>query len=148
MSSSIRGTANIAVQRILSLADYHQPMKDDLLWVYEGLTEYLGEVLTARSGLLESGASARSTSPDLAATYDNEPGRNWRPLQDTADAAVFLYDADMDWENWRRGTDFYEEGELLWLDVDATLRRLTGGQEVHERFLPELSRRARAANPI
>jgi len=108
--------------------DYHEPMRDDLLWVYEGLTEYLGEVLTARSGLW-SQQQAREEIARLVDIFESRPGRDWRPLQDTADSAVFLYDAEMDWENWRRGTDFYEEGLLLWLDVDATLRRLTGDQK-------------------
>ncbi|HXW61711.1 MAG TPA: hypothetical protein VEJ45_03870 [Candidatus Acidoferrales bacterium] len=108
--------------------DYHQPMKDDLLWVYEGLTEYLGQVLTTRSGLWNRQQAHEDLARE-AATLDMEPGRRWRPLQDTADAAVFLYDADMDWENWRRGTDFYEEGVFLWLDVDATIRRLTHDQK-------------------
>ena len=108
--------------------DYHQPMKDDLLWVYEGLTEYLGEVLTSRSGFWTLDQS-REALADLAATYDSRPGRSWRPLQDTADSAEFLYDAGLDWSNWRRDVDFYEEGELLWLDVDATLRQLTGDKK-------------------
>lgn len=105
--------------------DYQVPMKDDLLWVYEGLTEYLGSlVLTARSGLLTQEQSMDELG-GLVALYQHRPGRDWRPLQDTADAAPFLYNATEDWSNWRRGTDFYEEGELLWLDVDATLRGLT-----------------------
>ena len=108
----------------LATPDYQQPMKDDLLWVYEGLTEYLGSVLTARSGLLTPEQSMEELA-GLVATYEHRPGRDWRPLQDTADAAPFLYNATFDWSNWRRGTDFYEEGELLWLDVDATLRGLT-----------------------
>jgi len=108
----------------LSTPDYQQPMKDDLLWVYEGLTEYLGVVLTARSGLLTMEQS-REAFAYLAAQYTHRPGRDWRPLQDTADAAPFLYDSGNAWSNWRRGTDFYDEGFLLWLDVDATLRRLT-----------------------
>jgi predicted metalloprotease with PDZ domain len=108
--------------------DYHQPMKDDLLWVYEGLTEYLGEVLTARSGLWNRQQSYEDLAR-VAAMLDSEPGRQWRPLQDTADSAVFLYDADLSWENWRRGTDFYEEGMFLWLDADATIRRLTHDQK-------------------
>ena len=108
----------------LATPDYQQPMKDDLLWVYEGLTEYLGEVLTARSGLVTIDQS-REALADLAAAYEHRPGREWRPLQDTADAAPFLYNAGADWANWRRGTDFYEEGELLWLDVDTKLRQLT-----------------------
>ncbi|HUJ33387.1 MAG TPA: hypothetical protein VLY23_19045 [Candidatus Acidoferrum sp.] len=112
----------------LATPDYQQPMKDDLLWVYEGLTEYLGNVLTARSGLLTQ-EQAREALAYLAATYEHRPGRDWRPLQDTADAAPFLYDAGSEWSNWRRGTDFYEEGELLWLDVDGTIRRLTNDQK-------------------
>jgi predicted metalloprotease with PDZ domain len=109
----------------LATPDYQVPMKDDLLWVYEGLTEYLGSfVLTARSGLLTQDQTTEELGR-LVAQYENRPGRDWRPLQDTADAAPFLYNATEDWSNWRRGTDFYEEGELLWLDVDATLRNLT-----------------------
>jgi predicted metalloprotease with PDZ domain len=112
----------------LTTPDYQQPMKDDLLWVYEGLTEYLGNVLTARSGLLTPEQSREGLAL-LAGTYDRRPGREWRPLQDTADAAPFLYEANGDWANWRRGTDFYEEGELLWLDVDTTLRRLSNDKK-------------------
>jgi predicted metalloprotease with PDZ domain len=108
----------------LATPDYQTPMKDDLLWVYEGLTEYLGEVLTARSGLVKED-QWREGFAYLAATYTHRPGREWRPLQDTADAAPFLYNGTSDWANWRRGTDFYEEGELLWLDVDTTIRALT-----------------------
>ncbi|MGB8675889.1 MAG: hypothetical protein WCD27_16180 [Candidatus Acidiferrales bacterium] len=113
----------------LATPDYQQPMKDDLLWVYEGLTEYLGSmVLTSRSGLLTE-EQTREDLAYLAATYEERPGRDWRPLQDTADAAPFLYDAGESWSNWRRGTDFYEEGQLLWLDVDDTLRRLTNDKK-------------------
>src|SRR5277367_5393452 len=108
----------------LAPPNYQEPMKDDLLWVYEGLTEYLGEVLTARSGL-QTPEQWREDFAGLVAQYENRPGRDWRPLQDTADAAPFLYDAGNEWSNWRRGTDFYEEGELLWLDVDETLRTIT-----------------------
>src|SRR5580698_5092841 len=108
----------------LATPNYQEPMKDDLLWVYEGLTEYLGEVLTARSGL-QTPEQWREDFAGLVAQYENRPGRDWRPLQDTADAAPFLYDATNDWSNWRRGTDFYEEGELLWMDVDETLRTIT-----------------------
>jgi predicted metalloprotease with PDZ domain len=112
----------------LATPDYQVPMKDDLLWVYEGLTEYLGDVLTARSGLLTPDQWREEMAYQVA-IYTHRSGRDWRPLQDTADAAPFLYDATSDWSNWRRGTDFYEEGELLWLDVDATLRRLTKDQK-------------------
>src|SRR5580658_9612968 len=117
----------------LATPDYQQPMQDDLLWVYEGLTEYLGSVLTARSELLTS-QQAREALALLVAQYEHRPGRDWRPLQDTADAAPFLYDSTADWANWRRGTDFYEEGELLWLDVDSTLRMITNDKKSIDDF--------------
>ena len=108
--------------------DYEQPMKDDLLWVYEGLTDYLGQVLATRSGLWTT-QEFRDQFAREAALLDAEPGREWRPLQDTADAAVFLYDATADWQNWRRGTDFYQEGDFLWLAVDDEIRHLTEDQK-------------------
>jgi predicted metalloprotease with PDZ domain len=108
----------------LATPDFQQPMKDDLLWVYEGLTQYLGEALTARSGLW-SPEQYREHLAYIAATLDYRSGREWRSLQDTADAASLLYFAQPEWESWRRGTDFYDEGQLLWLDVDTTMRRLT-----------------------
>ena len=108
--------------------DFQTPMKDDLLWVYEGLTEYYGEVLTARAGFWNP-EMAREALAYVAGQAANRPGRDWRPLQDTADFASVLYDSDLDWSNWRRSTDFYQEGELLWLDVDSKLRRLTNDQK-------------------
>jgi len=101
------------------------PEKDDLLWVYEGLTEYLGEVMTARSGLWTR-EDYRQALALTAATMDHMPGRTWRPLQDTADEASILYYAPGAWHNWRRNAgDFYAEGTLLWLDVDTKIRELS-----------------------
>ena len=117
----------------LGTQNYQQPMKDDLLWVYEGLTQYLGEVLTARSGL-RSNDLAQELVAQLAAQADVEAGREWRPLQDTADGEPAFGDSIQEWTNWRRGTDYYDEGELLWLDVDATLRRLTNDKESVDTF--------------
>src|ERR1700735_739044 len=88
----------------LATPDYQQPMQDDLLWVYEGLTNYLGFVLTARSGLLTAGQD-RDDLAITAAALDHTPGREWRNLQDTADAAPQLYFSPQDWYYWRRGTD-------------------------------------------
>src|ERR1700733_10941032 len=117
----------------LATPDYQVPMKDDLLWVYEGLTEYLGNVLTARSRLYTQ-EQYREHLADIAATYEYQAGRTWRPLQDTADAASLLYFAGGDWENWRRGTDYYDEGELIWLEVDARIRELTHNQKSIDDF--------------
>ena len=106
----------------LATPDYEQPMQDDLLWVYEGLTNYLGFVLTSRSGLL----TADQDRDDLAITataLDHTPGREWRNLQDTADAAPQLYFDTRSWESWRRSTDFYDEGTLDWLWADVIIRQ-------------------------
>lgn len=112
------------------------PEKDDLLWVYEGLTQYYGEVLTARSGLW-SQDQYREALALTAATLDHRPGRTWRPLQDTADEASILYYVPGEWANWRRGTDFYAEGVLLWLDVDTEIRELSYGRRTLNDFARE-----------
>lgn len=108
----------------LATSNYQQPMVGDLLWVYEGLTQYLGDVLATRSGLWTT-EQFRGMLAEKAAKFDSRPGREWRDLQDTATAAQVLYGAGGGWDNWRRGTDFYDESELIWLDVDTTIRKLT-----------------------
>jgi predicted metalloprotease with PDZ domain len=108
----------------LATADYNIPMQGELLWVYEGLTEYLGNVLTARSGLW-SAEQYRDELAITAAQMDHRPGRTWRSLQDTADAAQRGYYAPRVWGSSRRLVDYYPEGELIWLDVDTTIRALS-----------------------
>ena len=108
--------------------DFQTPMKGDLLWVYEGLTEYLGDVLTARSGLWTDD-QYREALANSAADLDNRPGRTWRDLQDTATAAQTLYGASGQWGNWRRSVDYYPEGELLWLQVDTIIRQQSHGKK-------------------
>jgi len=117
----------------LATPDYEQPMQDDLLWVYEGLTNYLGTVLTARSGLLAN-EQARDDLAITAATLDHIPGRTWRNLQDTADAAPELYFAPQAWNSWRRGTDFYDEDTLNWLWVDVIIRQQSKGAKSIDDF--------------
>jgi predicted metalloprotease with PDZ domain len=109
----------------LATPDYQEPMKGELLWVYEGLTQYLGFVLAARSGV-RTAQQARESLALSSAVLDNEPGRTWRPLVDTAVEAQLLYNAAEEYDSWRRGTDFYDEGLLIWLEADATIRKLTG----------------------
>ena len=110
----------------LTTPDYQQPMQDDLLWVYEGLTNYLGTVLTARSGL-HTPEQERDDLALTAAALDHIPGRTWRNLQDTADAAPQLYFSPQAWHSWRRGTDFYDEDTLNWLWVDVIIRQQSKG---------------------
>jgi predicted metalloprotease with PDZ domain len=108
-------------------------MQDDLLWVYEGLTEYLGDVLTARSGLWTP-QEYRDELARSAAMLDHRPGRTWRNLQDTADAAALLYYTPKEWDSWRRGVDYYDEGELDWLWADSIIRQQTGGRKSIDDF--------------
>lgn len=108
----------------LATPDFQQPMKSDLIWVYEGLTSYLGTILSARSGLWTA-AQTRENLATLASTLEHRPGRNWRSLQNTALAAQVLYFSPAEWTTYRRGTDFYIESVLLWLEVDVTIRKLT-----------------------
>ena len=112
----------------LTTGNFEDPMKGTLLWVYEGLTDYLGDVLAARSGI-ETADQYRSALAASAATLDYRPGRTWRDLQDTATAAQILYDTNSQWDNWRRTVDYYPEGELIWLDVDTTIRKLTNDKK-------------------
>ncbi len=117
----------------LATPNYQQPMKGELLWVYEGLTEYFGDVLTARSGIWTV-EQYREALAVTAAEMDARPGRTWRDLQDTATAAQTLYSTTNDWDNWRRSVDYYPEGELIWLDVDTAMRKLSGGKHCLDDF--------------
>ena len=113
--------------------NFNVPMQDDLLWVYEGLTEYLGPVLSARSGM-RTAEQYRDALAMVAAGMQQRVGRTWRALQDTADAAQIAYYAPGAWASWRRGVDFYPEGELIWLDVDTAIREKSGGRRSLDDF--------------
>ena len=104
--------------------DYQSPMEGNLLWVYEGLTTYLGPVLATRAGLWTP-EEFREHLATVAAGYDIQPGRTWRPLADTATSAQILFGSPDAWRSLRRGVDFYEESILLWLEVDAIIRKQT-----------------------
>jgi predicted metalloprotease with PDZ domain len=112
--------------------DFQQPMKGDLLWIYEGLTQYIGEFLAARSGL-RTQEDYREALARVAA-YLDWPGRSWRSLEDTAVAAQLLYDSSRNYEGWRRGVDFYDEGWLIWLDADILIREQSHGQKSLDDF--------------
>src|SRR5262249_51889283 len=112
---------------------FDQPMRGELLWVYEGLTQYLGAVLAARSGL-HTADQARQNVALTAAEMEATRGRTWRPLADTAVAAQLLYEARTDWSAWRRGVDYYPEGLLLWLEADALIRRESRGAKSLDDF--------------
>jgi predicted metalloprotease with PDZ domain len=120
----------------LIVPNYQEPMKGDLLWVYEGLTDYLGNILAARIGL-RSPEQFRENLAFTAAMLDHRAGRTWRPLQDTATSVQILFAAPPQWTNWRRSADYYPEGYLIWLEVDATIRRQTQGRKSLNDFCHE-----------
>ncbi len=117
----------------LATPDFQKPMKGELLWVYEGLTDYLGIVLTARCGLWTN-ANFQDYVALEAARLDHTPGREWRPLADTAISAQLLYRARAEQESSRRSVDYYEEGDLIWLEADVLIRQKTDGAKSLDDF--------------
>jgi predicted metalloprotease with PDZ domain len=113
--------------------DYQKPMEGALLWVYEGLTQYIGYLLPTRAGLWTP-EYYRERVAVVAATLDHEAGRTWRPLADTAVEAQVLYGLPHEWWSLRRGTDFYDESILLWLEVDMLIRQQSGGKKSVDDF--------------
>jgi len=114
--------------------DFKKMQQGSLLWVYEGMTQYLGNVLAARAGL-KSQAQYRDLLAMSAANLDYKPGRQWRSTEDTAIAASVLRGGNPAWSNWRRGQDYYQEGELFWLDVDTLIRKQTNNKKSLTDFL-------------
>jgi predicted metalloprotease with PDZ domain len=114
--------------------DFTKMQEGSLLWVYEGMTQYLGNVLAARSGL-KSQEQYRDMLAASAANLDSKPGREWRSTEDTAIAASILRGGNPAWANWKRGQDYYQEGELFWLDADTLIRKLTGNKKSLTDFL-------------
>jgi predicted metalloprotease with PDZ domain len=101
-------------------------MRDSLLWVYEGQTEYWGNVLAARSGLWTKDQTLDEIAY-LVARYDNVPGRQWRPLQDTTNDEIIDPRRPLSWRSWQRFEDYYVEGAFIWLDADTLIRELSHG---------------------
>jgi predicted metalloprotease with PDZ domain len=117
----------------LATGNYESPMRGDLLWVYEGLTEYLGLVLAARSGLY-SPADARDDWADVAASLQIRKGRDWRSLADTATGAPIGYSQASQWQERTRSTDFYDESAILWMEADVLIRQKSGGAKSLDDF--------------
>ncbi len=114
--------------------DFATPQQGDLMWVYEGMTQYWGNVLATRAGL-KSPAQYRDLLALSAAQLDYKSGREWRPTEDTAVAGSLIRGGNNDWVNWRRGQDYYQEGELVWLDADTTIRKLTDNKKSLDDFV-------------
>ncbi len=112
--------------------DYHTPMQNDLIWVYEGFTQYLGDVLTARSGFQ---TSAQMVGQLNFSIYQiDRPGRRWRSVQDTSDAAAILRGNSRPWSSWRLSQDYYPAGAVMWLNADLKIRELSHGTKSLDDF--------------
>jgi predicted metalloprotease with PDZ domain len=126
-NGKFRRPANLAVPY------YEQTEETDLLWGYEGLTDYLGPLLAARSGLWTPDEYHEYLASIAASLGPGRPGRTWRPLQDTATGEP-MPDGGRGWLSWRRGTDYYDEGDLLWLEVATIIHRESKGQKSIDDF--------------
>ena len=108
--------------------DFRQPMRDNLLWVYEGQTQFWGYVLGARSGLY-SKQDTLDAFAAIAADMDQRVGRTWRPLIDTTHDPIIAARQPKPWSSWQRSEDYYNEGLLIWLEADQIIRRESGGRK-------------------
>ena len=120
----------------LTTPDFEKPMETDLLWGYEGLTDYLGPMLAARSGLWTPEEYREYLASISASLGPGRPGRTWRPLQDTAtgEPTGGLGIGARGWLDWRRGTDYYDEGDLVWLEAATIIHKTTNGQKSIDDF--------------
>jgi len=117
----------------LATPNYQEPMKGGLLWVYEGMTQYYGTMLSARIGSWTP-ERLRENLAWVAAYLDQRRGRAWRDLEDTAVAAQLLYGSPEEYRTWRRDTDYYDEGTLIWLEADTIIRQQTKGKKSLDDF--------------
>jgi predicted metalloprotease with PDZ domain len=115
--------------------NFNVPMRNDLLWAYEGLTDYYGNVLAARSGM-RTPEQARDVWAQIAANFEISPGRTWRSLEDTTDQAIISshFTVPEIWSSWQRSFDYYPESDLVWLDADTKIRELSGGKKSLDDF--------------
>jgi predicted metalloprotease with PDZ domain len=113
--------------------NFNVPMRNSLLYVYEGQTQYWGYVLEARAGLLTK-QQALDAIAAIAAIYDHRVGREWRALQDTTNDPIIAQRRPMPWLSWERSEDYYNEGLLVWLDADTLIREKTGDKKSLDDF--------------
>ncbi len=113
--------------------DFRTPMRDSLLWVYEGQTQFWGYVLQARSGIV-SKADTLDAYATIMANLDTAPARQWRPLIDTTNDPIIAARKPKAWTSWQRSEDYYNEGLLIWMEVDSILRQQSKGKKSMDDF--------------
>lgn len=113
--------------------DFRTPMRNSLLWVYEGQTQFWGYILQARSGIV-SKQDTLDMLANIAASLDNRPARTWRAMVDTTNDPIISARRPKGWVSWQRSEDYYNEGLLIWLEVDSMLRAQSGGRKSMDDF--------------
>ncbi len=113
--------------------NYNVPMRDSLLWVYEGQTQYWGYVLAARSGLITKDEALEAFAA-TAALYDYRIGRDWKALQDTTNDPIIAMRRPLSWRSFQRSEDYYSEGQLIWFDADTLIREMSKGKKSLDDF--------------
>jgi len=113
---------------------YNTPMQDSLLWVYEGQTQYWGQVLTARAGLKTAEQARDALALTVAAYADNRPGFAWRTLADTTNDPIVAQRRPKPYRGWQLSEDYYSGGQLVWLEADARIRAKSGGKKSLDDF--------------
>ncbi|ADG78641.1 Peptidase M61 domain protein OS=Tsukamurella paurometabola (strain ATCC 8368 / DSM / CCUG 35730/ CIP 100753 / JCM 10117 / KCTC 9821 / NBRC 16120 / NCIMB 702349 / NCTC 13040) OX=521096 GN=Tpau_2029 PE=4 SV=1 [Tsukamurella paurometabola] len=114
--------------------DYNVPMQDSLMWVYEGQTQYWGNILTGRSGLRPADVSRDALAAVVATYTDGRPGLSWRSLQDTTNDPIIAQRRTKPYRSWQLSEDYYQGGQLVWLGVDARIRELSGNTKSLDDF--------------
>jgi predicted metalloprotease with PDZ domain len=110
------------------------PMQDSLLWLYEGMTQYWGQVLSTRAGMRSRDDALQAWAHAAASLDELRPGRTWRNLQDTTNQPILNAHGSSSWTSWQRVSDYYTEGALIWLDADTKIRELSHGQRSLDDF--------------
>jgi predicted metalloprotease with PDZ domain len=112
----------------------NEPMRDNLLWVYEGQDQYWGFVLGARAGLVTKQQTLEALAITAATFSEGRPGRNWRSVEDTTHDPIIAGRRPIPWTSWQRSEDYYSEGQLVWLDADTLIREKSGGKRSLDDF--------------
>jgi predicted metalloprotease with PDZ domain len=113
--------------------DYAAPMQNDLMWVYEGQTQFWGHILGARSGLYSKQQSLDAIA-QIAARLDQVKGREWRSVEDTTFDSITAARRPKAFASWQRTEDYYNEGLLVWLEADAIIARESKGTKGMDDF--------------
>ncbi len=110
------------------------PERDSMLWVFEGLTDYWADVLSARAGLLKKD-DVEQVYAGLAADMTLDVGAGWRSLEDTNNDPIIIARRPTSWPSWQRNMfDAYDSGEMIWLEADAIVRTQSGGNKSLDDF--------------